>query len=80
MFKTLWRLFVIVVFILLLKTTFTPQTQAYIVWPENPNFVERVKFQVDELQKNAQDLPANIEMQIRRLLKDVKPGNDAKLV
>jgi hypothetical protein len=80
LFKTLWRLFVIVVFILLLKTTFTPQTQAYIVWPENPNFVERVKFQVDQLQKNAQDLPANIEMQIRRFLKDVKPGNDAKLV
>jgi hypothetical protein len=80
LFKTLWRLFVIVVFILLLKTTFTPQTQAYIVWPENPNFVERVKFQVDQLQKNAQDLPANIEMQIRRLLKDVKPGTDAKLV
>lgn len=80
MLKTLWRLFVIVVFIMLVKTTFTPQTQAYIVWPENQNFVERVKFQMDQLQKNAQDLPANVEIQIRRLWKDVKPGNNAKLV
>lgn len=80
MFKTLWRLFIVVVFILLVKTTFTPQTQAYIVWPENPNFVERVKFQMNRLQENAQDLPANVELEIRRLWKDVKPGNNAKLV
>lgn len=70
----------IVVFILLVKTAFTPQNQAYIVWPENPNFVERVKFQMDQFQKDAQDLPANVEMQIKRLWKEVKPGNEAKLV
>ncbi|AHF06706.1 hypothetical protein [Desulfitobacterium metallireducens] len=80
MFKTLWRLLVVVVFILLIKNTFTSQTQAYIIWPENSNFVEQVKFQMNRLQENAQDLPANVEMEIKRLWKDLKPGNDAKLV
>jgi len=80
LFKTIWRLFVVFVFIFLIKSTFTPQTQAYIVWPENPNWVERVKSQMDRLQKDAQDLPANVEIELKRLWKDVKPGNDAKLV
>ncbi|MEA4901201.1 hypothetical protein [Desulfitobacterium sp.] len=80
MFKTLWRIFVVIVLLLLLRTNFAPQTQAYIVWPENPNFVERVKFQMDKIQRNAQDLPANLEIELMRLWKDVKPSNGAKLV
>lgn len=80
MFKTLWRIFVVIVLLLLLRTNFAPQTQAYIVWPENPNFVERVKFQMDKIQRNAQDLPANLEIELMRLWKEVKPGNGAKLV
>lgn len=80
LFKTIWRIFVILVFILLIKSTFTPQTQAYIVWPEQQNWVERMKFNVDRLQKNAQDIPANVEIELKRLWNDAKPGNGAKLV
>lgn len=68
------------VFIFLIKSTFTPQTQAYIVWPEQQNWVDRVKSNVDRLQKSAQDIPANVEIELKRLWNDAKPGNDAKLV
>lgn len=66
--------------IALVKNITAPQTQAYIVWPENSGWVERVKGQMDRLQKNAQDLPANVEMELKRLWKDVKPQNKAELV
>ncbi|WP_425802125.1 hypothetical protein [Desulfitobacterium sp. Sab5] len=80
MFKFLWRIFVVLVFLFLIKTTFSSQTEAYITWPEKQNWVERVKYQVDRIQQDAQDLPANVEIELKRLWKDVKPKNDAKLV
>lgn len=80
MLKFLWRIFVVFVFLFLLKSAFNSQTEAYITWPEKQNWVERVKYQVQRIQQDAQDLPANVEIELKRLWKDVKPKNDAKLV
>lgn len=80
MFKFLWRIFVALVFLFLIKTMFSSQTEAYITWTEKQDWVERVKYQVDRIQQDAQDLPANVEIELKRLWKDVKPKNDAKLV
>lgn len=81
MFKTLWRIFVMLVFLLLMKNVFlNTQPQAYIVWPEKQYWIERVKFQVEQFQRDAQDLPASVEIQLRRFWKDVKPVNNAKPV
>lgn len=80
LFKFLWRVFVVSVFFFLIKTTYSSQTEAYIIWPEKPNWVERVKYRVERIQQDAQDLPANVEIELKRLWKDVVPKNDAKLV
>jgi hypothetical protein len=71
---------VLIILAILLKGALVPETNAYIVWPEAKPWVQRVEWEVLQIQKAAQDLPASIEVVIRRLFRDVKPQIEAKSV
>ena len=71
----------ILIFALLLKEAFTSEPhQAYIAWSDEKIWVQRIEWEVKKLQRAAQDLPASIEVVIRRLFRDVKPQVEAKSV
>ncbi len=77
--RFLWRFLILVLLIFLLKNLSAPQPQAFIAWPEE-NFIQKIKWEVQRLQQSAQDLPASIEVQIRKLLRDFKPDGNGKQV
>ena len=71
----------IVILAFLLKEAFTSEPpQAYIAWPDKKVWVQRIEWEVKQIQRAAQDLPASIEVVIRRLFRDVKPHVEAKSV
>jgi hypothetical protein len=78
--RFLWRIFMLVALIFLLKGVFNSEPQAYILWPEEKLWIQRVGWEFQNIQRAAQDLPASLEVVIRRLFRDIKPQVEAKSV
>lgn len=78
--RFIWRIFIIFVLAILVKSAFSKETSAYISSPEVKPWIQRVEWTIQDLQNAAQDLPASIEITIRRIFNDVKPQIEAKLI
>lgn len=74
------RIFIILVLAFLLKGILFPEPEAYISLPAPRSWVKQVEWQAYEIQRAAQDLPASIEVVLRRLFRDIKPQIEAKTV
>lgn len=78
--RFLWRALVIILLVIFIKGASSSEPSAYINSPESRTWVRRVEWEVHRIQRAAQDLPASIEVVIRRLMKDIKPHLEAKSV
>ncbi|KUO75456.1 MAG: hypothetical protein APF81_12525 [Desulfosporosinus sp. BRH_c37] len=78
--RWLWRLLVFLVLLAFLRSFIVPQPKAFIAWPENKNWTLKIQEEIKQLQKFSQDLPASIEVEVRRLWYDFRPSGDGKEV
>ncbi|MBP1760427.1 MAG: hypothetical protein H6Q63_1344 [Firmicutes bacterium] len=78
--RWLWRLVILVVFLGLVQTLFAPQPKAFIAWSEGQSWVQKIQGELKQWQRLSQDLPASIEVEVRRLWKEFQPNGDAKEV
>ncbi|SDG87298.1 hypothetical protein [Desulfosporosinus hippei] len=78
--RWLWRLFTILVFLGLARTIFLPQPKAFIAWPKDHSWVQVIQGELKQWQRFSQDLPASIEVEVRRLWKDFQPNSNGKQV
>lgn len=70
--RWLWRLLTLFIFLALLKTFIIPQPEAFITWPEESNWTIKIQDEIKRLQRFTQDLPASIEVEVRRLWNDFR--------
>lgn len=75
-----WRLVMLFVLLAFLRTFIVPQPQAFIAWPEERNWALKLQGEIKQLQRFTQDLPASIEVEVRRLWNDYQPRGDGKEV
>jgi len=75
-----WRLLTFLVLLVLMRTQFFPQPSSFIAWSEEGNWAHRIQGELKQMQKFTQDLPASIEVEVRRLLNDFHPSGAGKEV
>lgn len=68
------------IFLGFLRTFLDPQPKVFIAWPEGQNWPQKIQGEMRQLQKFTQDLPASIEVEVRRLWKDFQPSGNGKEV
>lgn len=75
--RWLLRLSIFIVLLAFSRTLILPQPTTFIAWPE-----EQIKLngQIKQLQRFTQDLPASIEVEVRRLWDDFRPSGNGKEV
>jgi len=78
--RWVWRLLTLFVLLGYLRTLIVPQPKAFIAWPEGANWTQKIQGEMKQFQEFTQDLPASIEVEVRRLWKDLRPNGDAKEV
>ena len=78
--RLLLRLLTIVVLLVFLKSLLAPQPQVFISWPEEKDWAPKIQGEIKQLQEFTQDLPASIEVEVRRLWNDFKPSGNGKQV
>jgi len=78
--RWLWRLLTLLVVLAFLRTLIVPQPKAFIAWPEEKNWAPKIQREIKQLQKFTQDLPASIEVEVRRFWNDFRPSGDGKEV
>ena len=78
--RWLWRLLTLVVLLGLGQTLFNPQPKAFIAWSEGQNWVKTIQGELRQWQRLSQDLPASIEVEVRRLWMDFQPNGNGKEV
>lgn len=78
--RWIWRLFVFFVFLILVQNLFNPQPKAFISLPEGENWGRKIQGEMRQWQRLSQDLPASIEVEVRRLWRDFQPNGVAKEV
>ena len=74
-----WRLFTLLLVLVCLRTL-VPQPQVFITWPEENSWAPKIQGEIKQLQQFTQDLPASIEVEVRRLWNDFQPSGDGKEV
>jgi hypothetical protein len=75
-----WRILTFLVILAFLRTLIVPQPKAFIAWPEEKNWALKIQGELKQLQKFTQDIPASIEVEVRRLWNDFRPSGDGKEV
>lgn len=75
-----WRLLTFVVLLAFLRTYIIPQPKAFIAWPEEKNWALKIQGEIRQFKKFTQDLPASIEIEVRRLWNDFQPSGNGKEV
>jgi len=78
--RWLWRIAVLLLLLILVRGTVIPKQQAFISWPEQSVWLQKVKWDLKHWQEGLQDLPTSIEVEIRRLWHDVQPLGDGRKV
>lgn len=78
--RWLWRILAFLVLLAFIRTFIVPQPEAFITWPEDKNWARKIQEEFKQLQRFSQDIPASIEVEVRRLWRDFKPGGDGKEV
>lgn len=74
-----WRLLTLSIILLGLRTL-VPQPEVFISWPEENSWAPKIHGEIKQLQQFTQDLPASIEVEVRRLWNDFQPNGDGKEV
>ena len=77
--RWLWRILTLSIVLVCLRTL-VPQPEVFISWPEKNSWAPKVQGQIKQLQQFTQDLPASIEVEVRRLWQDYQPSGDGKEV
>lgn len=72
--RWLWRIAVLFLLLTLVRGIIPGKPQAFIAWPEQNAWVEKLNSEVRRWQAGLQDLPASIEVELRRFWGDVKTG------
>ena len=75
-----WRLLTLFILLGFLRTLIVPQPKSFIVWSDRSNWAQTIQGQMKQLQKISHDLPACIQVEVRRLWKDFQPNGDGKEV
>lgn len=75
-----WRLLTFLVLLAFLRTLIVPQPKTFIAWPEEKNWALKIQGEIKQLQKFTQDLPASLEVEVRRLWDDFRPSGNGKEV
>ncbi|GAB6156302.1 hypothetical protein JCM17380_50540 [Desulfosporosinus burensis] len=78
--RWLWRLLMLFMFLVLVRTLFVPQPKAFIALPEGQNWGQKIQGEMRQWQKLSQDLPASIEVEMRRLWNDFQPNGEGEEV
>ena len=78
--RWLWRLLTLLVLLAFLRSLIVQEPKAFIAWPEENNWAPKIQQEIKQLQKFSQDLPASIEVEVRRLWKDFQSSGDGKEV
>lgn len=78
--RWIWRIIIFFVFVILVQNFFIPQPKAFISVPEEENWGRIIQGEMRQWQKLSQDLPASIEVEVRRLWKDFQPNGVGKEV
>ncbi|CAA7601152.1 Hypothetical protein DEACI_1805 [Acididesulfobacillus acetoxydans] len=78
--RWLWRIFVLFLLLSFVKSVVAPQPQAFIAWPEQSNLVRKIQWDWRQWRRGLQDLPASIEVEIRRLRQDFRPDGNGTSV
>jgi hypothetical protein len=78
--RWLWRLLALLVLLAFLRTFIVPQPKAFIAWPEENNWALKIQGEIKQLQKFTQELPASIEVEVRRLWNDFRSSGEGKEV
>lgn len=78
--RWLWRIAVLLLLLTLIRGIVLPKPQAFIAWPEQNAWVQKLKWDVRRWQEGLQDLPASIEVEIRRLWQDYQFRGDGREV
>ena len=78
--RWLWRLLTLIVFLGLIRKVFVPQPKAFIAWPEGHTWEQKLQGEMKQWQKLSQDIPASLEVEVRRLWKDFRPNGDGQEV
>lgn len=77
--RWLWRVLTLLILLAFLRTLIA-QPKAFIAWPEENNWSLQLQGDIRKFQKFTQDLPASIEVEVRRLWNDFEPSGDGKEV
>jgi len=75
-----WRILTLLVLLAFLRTLIVPQPKAFIAWPEDENWALKIQEEIKQMQEFTQDLPASIEVEVRRLMNNFQPRGDGKEV
>ena len=78
--RWLWRLLTFLILLAFLRTLIVPQPKVFIAWPEEKNWTLKIQGELKQLQRLTQDLPASIEVQVRRLFNNFRSSGDGKEV
>ncbi len=79
--RFLVRIILILAILLMAKGLFEPsQPQAYISSPMAIELVEKIEWRASQIQRAARDLPATIEIMLKRVFSENKPTTEAKSV
>lgn len=75
-----WRLLTVIVLIGLVQTQFVPKSKAFISSTEGQNWSQKIQWELKRWQKISQDLPASIEVEVRRIWQDLELNGEADSV
>lgn len=78
--RWLWHLLILFVFLMIVRTLFVPQPKAFITLPKGQNWGQKIQGEMRLWQELSQDLPASLEVEVRRLWKDFRPNGEGKEV
>lgn len=78
--RWLWRLLTLAVLLGLVQTLFFSQPKAFIALPIGQSWGQKIKGELRQWQRLSQDLPASIEVEVRRFWKDFQPNGNGKEV
>lgn len=78
--RWLWRLVMVLLLVGLLRSAWAPQTQTFISSPASADWKEKIELEVGQWQRFVQDLPSNIEVELKRLWQEFQPDGTGETV
>lgn len=74
----IWRILVLTLLVILLKHSLNTPAEAFITWSQGMDWRMKIQWQMEQWQRDLQDLPASMEAEIRRLIQDSSIGGNSE--